>query len=258
MRRRNKRLPVKAASPVGRRGDPLGAARLHRSLDRQQVAQREGAMRKRARKAAEPKDKSRTVVGRLKPEQTPEAATAEMTVEGVGHNVVTAAEFSKCFYSEPDLTELMVAQTLAIEAVHKGDLKGAEALLSAQAGTLNAIFTNMAFQSYKAKIFDHADRYMRLALKAQSQCRATCETLAVLKNPPVFARQANIASGAQLVNNGTIQQPSRAGNLETGQIELLEQEHGERLDLGSAGTAGAGDKALATVGAFDRPADRGR
>jgi hypothetical protein len=30
-------------------------------------------------------------------------------------------------------------------------------------------------------------------MKAQGQCRATCETLAVLKNPPVFARQANIA-----------------------------------------------------------------
>ena len=77
----------------------------------------------------------------------PEAAAAEMAVEGVGHNVVAAAEFSKCFYSEPDLTELMTAQMLAIEVVHKGDLKGAEALLSAQAGTLDAIFAHMAFQS---------------------------------------------------------------------------------------------------------------
>ena len=37
-----------------------------------------------------------------------------------------------------------------------------------------------------------AETYMRLALKAQSQCRATLETLANIKNPPtVFARQAN-------------------------------------------------------------------
>jgi hypothetical protein len=35
---------------------------------------------------------------------------------------------------------------------------------------------------------------MRLALRAQGQCRATLETLAVMKSPPtVFARQANIA-----------------------------------------------------------------
>ena len=39
---------------------------------------------------------------------------------------------------------------------------------------------------------------MRIALKAQSQCRATLETLAAVKNlPVVFARQANIAQGPQ-------------------------------------------------------------
>ncbi len=53
-----------------------------------------------------------------------------------------------------------------------------------------------------AEHMDHLDRYLRLALKAQSQCRATLETLATIKNPPaVFARQANIAHGPQQVNN---------------------------------------------------------
>jgi hypothetical protein len=42
---------------------------------------------------------------------------------------------------------------------------------------------------------------MRLALKAQSQCRATLETLAQIKNPPVvLARQANIAQGRPSVS----------------------------------------------------------
>ena len=51
------------------------------------------------------------------------------------------------------------------------------------------------------------ERYMRLALKAQGQCRATLETLAAIKNPPVvFARQANFANGPQQVNNN----PTRA------------------------------------------------
>jgi hypothetical protein len=45
--------------------------------------------------------------------------------------------------------------------------------------------------------------YLRLALKAQNQCRMTLETLATIKNPPaVFAKQANIAHGPQQVNNG--------------------------------------------------------
>jgi hypothetical protein len=37
--------------------------------------------------------------------------------------------------------------------------------------------------------------------RAGHQCRATVETLALSKNPPVFARQANIAHGPQQVNN---------------------------------------------------------
>jgi hypothetical protein len=45
---------------------------------------------------------------------------------------------------------------------------------------------------------------MRLALKAQSQCRATIETLAEIKNPqPVaFVQQADVAHGPQQINNG--------------------------------------------------------
>ncbi len=48
-----------------------------------------------------------------------------------------------------------------------------------------------------------AELYLRLALKAQGQCRATLETLAVIKNPTAltFVKQANIAHGPQQVNN---------------------------------------------------------
>src|SRR4029453_2242161 len=51
---------------------------------------------------------------------------------------------------------------------------------------------------------------LRIGLRAQSQCRATSETLAALKNPAsvAFVRQANIAHGPQQVNNST-HAPSR-------------------------------------------------
>ena len=36
----------------------------------------------------------------------------------------------------------------------------------------------------------HRDAFMRIALKAQNQCRMTLETLATINNPPlVFANQ---------------------------------------------------------------------
>ena len=46
--------------------------------------------------------------------------------------------------------------------------------------------------------------YLRLALEAQTQCRATIQTLFEIKNPqPVaFVRQENIANRPQQVNNG--------------------------------------------------------
>jgi hypothetical protein len=101
---------------------------------------------------------------------------------------------------------------------------------------------------------------MRLALKAQTQCRATLETLALLKNPtPVaFVRQANIGQAVQ-VNNA----PSAAGNesrareIESTQSKLLEGQHGKRLDTGTAGTASGADPQLATLGKVDGP-DHGR
>jgi hypothetical protein len=64
-------------------------------------------------------------------------------------------------------------------------------------------------------------------MKAQSQCRATLETLAAIKaGPVVIARQANIAHGPQQVNNGVAannaQTPARAEQLESAKSELLE------------------------------------
>jgi len=41
-----------------------------------------------------------------------------------------------------------------------------------------------------------AETDMRLALRSQSQSRATIETLATIKNPPtVYAKQVNLANG---------------------------------------------------------------
>lgn len=55
-----------------------------------------------------------------------------------------------------------------------------EQVMKAQAARLNALFVELAGRSAKASTANYleaADRYMRLALKAQSQCRATLEAL---------------------------------------------------------------------------------
>jgi hypothetical protein len=147
-----------------------------------------------------------------------------------------------------------------IEVANDGNLKRAEAMLTTQAHTLDAIFNNLARRAINAEYMDHLDRYLRLALRAQSQCRATLETLATIKNPPpvAFVRQANIAHGPQQVNNNSsalANPPSRARENSSSQNKLLEEQHGERLDTRAAGTTGNADPAMAAVGAIDRTPD---
>jgi hypothetical protein len=120
---------------------------------------------------------------------------------------------------------------------------------------LNTIFTELTRRAMlnMGEYLDATDRYLRLALKAQGQCRATFETLAAIKNPPtVFARQANIAQGPQQINNGV--PLARAGISESLPNGLLEA-HGERLDIGATDSASSGDPAVAPVGALNRPAN---
>ncbi len=141
-----------------------------------------------------------------------------------------------------------------VAAVGGGNMAGPEGLLTAQAFTLNTIFAELSRRAAvnMGEYINAAERYMRLALKAQAQCRATVETLAAMKNPPVvFARQANIANGPQQVNNGVGAAAPRAENQQSMPSKLLEANSGagERLDGGAAGAAIGSDPPLETVGA---------
>lgn len=141
------------------------------------------------------------------------------------------------------------------DKAHGGDLHRAESMLVAQAHTLDAIFHKLAMRADSASAIPQFEAALKMALRAQSQCRATLETLATIKNPPhvAFVKQANIAHGPQQVNNGV----SRTQESENPPTELfgLSDETGQRLDFGTTGAAGASDPAMATVEAVHRPED---
>jgi hypothetical protein len=207
-----------------------------------------------------PTGTSKMIVNAMKQGQRPAARMSEMMVGGLASNAATAVAFSKMFEAL-DLGECVAALVTATESVKGGDLAGLEATLTAQVVTLNAMFTQLAHQSSTMANAEQIDRYTRLALEAQGQCRATVETLALMRNPPmVFAKQANIAHGPQHVNNGTppasLSAPSScAGNQKSEPIKLLEAA-GERMDFGTTNTAGGGDQAMAPVGTVNRATNR--
>lgn len=89
-------------------------------------------------------------------------------------------------------------------AVQRGDLAHAEAMLINQASALQALFVRLSERAIEQTHMPNLEGFMRLALRAQSQCRATLETLSAIKNPPViYAKQVNQTTGPQQINNGT-------------------------------------------------------
>ncbi len=216
--------------------------------------------------AAEPAaavvSKSRRLEVFRKPDETEDRAVAGMVGRGLVTNASTVLRFEQ--HEHGDLSLMDMARELRDQgqAVNRGDLSALERLLTAQALSLNAIFGELAriAQCNIYKVPEVADRYLRLALKAQSQSRATVETLATIKNPPVFARQMNVAHGPQQVNNGVALTSTPAstypGETAFGQTELLEGlTHGRtQLDTRATATAGRAHQDLAAVETVNWPA----
>lgn len=134
---------------------------------------------------------------------------------------------------ELSVVDLMESLKDNIDELRAGDMTHAEAMLFSQAHALQAIFLDMALRAAKNSQPELREANLRLALKAQNQSRMTLETLATIKNPPVvIARQANLSSGPQQVNNSVA--PLHAGRAHAGNRP--------------ASSPGGADSCLETVG----------
>lgn len=180
---------------------------------------------------------------------------ADFGLSAVGKNAVTAAFYGNQTLPQPmALTESVEATQDKVKAVRDGCMDEPEALLVAQSQTLDAIFNSLAQRALLNITGGHTDaaeKYLRLALKAQSQCRTTVEALNEIKFPksPTFIRQQNIA-GQQQVNNGPELRAHEKDITPTN--ELLGHQHGKRLDLGAQAAASGADPLMATLGQVDR------
>lgn len=156
-----------------------------------------------------------------------DAISRRWTARAMSQPEVTAAAVIQEFHNVIDVNALVNEIREQVAEVHRGDMKRPEAMLTAQAHALDLLFCALARRSHansNSGYLDAAEKYLRLALKAQSQCRTTLETLAEIKNPrPVaFVKQANIAHGPQQVNNATATESvPHAGKIENQSNELL-------------------------------------
>lgn len=138
----------------------------------------------------------------LRPNETANEAMARVTTtpECLSASVLTLCQN----IDRAQITELAGELERQTAAIHKDDMGRAESMLIAQAHTLDGLFARLANNALTAGHLDVFERYMRLALKAQNQTRATLQTLAELKTPKqvAFVKQTNIGNQLQ-VNNGS-------------------------------------------------------
>ena len=197
--------------------------------------------------------------------QSPARVLAEVALSSVCQNAYTARLFSNGLFGCDQSIDFGEAIEILRDAecnAKGNDLSRLEGMLASQSIALDSIFNSLARRASLnlGSNLKVADTYLRLALKAQSQCRTTVEALAEIKNPKsvAFVRQANIAQGHQQVNNGIADSRSGASDFVNSPNELLEQQHGERVDTRTKGTAIGIDPAMATVETIDRPKNRSR
>jgi len=155
---------------------------------------------------------------------------AGLATGGIGNSAMLISAFS-VKYGDLSLTECMAAMAENILSVHKGDLHSIETTLTAQISALDMVFLNLALRAQENNNVNTFDKLMKLALKAQGQCRSTAQTLADIKNPKPYIQ--NNKAHYQQVNNACPPNSREKRNLTN---ELLENDNEEWLDQGKKET----------------------
>ena len=196
-----------------------------------------------------------TLTVHTKPDENEAVALARTVLRPTVQGAATLCKFNQEL-GEIDLTQLVERLSAQAKLVNDGMLERGEAMLTVQAHTLDAIFNALARRAAlnMGEYMGACETYLKLALRAQAQCRASWEAIANIKNPPLagYVKQANIAHGHQQVNNASAPDTPRARETENPPTQLLEQNDGERLDFGTTPTTGATDTTMETVGTIDR------
>jgi hypothetical protein len=187
--------------------------------------------------------------------EDPELTLARTTLAPYITNANVAVCFAQgIFGGVLPLDPLVTALTEGAKRVNANDMADVEATLFSQATALNIMFAELSRRSANnmGTNLQTSELYLRMAFKAQNQCRMTLETLSNIKNPPVvYAKQANIANGPQQVNNGSMPRAHAEGN-QNQPNKLLEQSNEQRMDNGTQSTAGSGNPPMEAVAAVNR------
>ena len=184
-------------------------------------------------------------------EQNDNERYAKISLTASTMSAVLTDAFTKKLFPSSEIVDVANVLSKKISDIQDGDIKPIEAMLIAQAQALQTMFVSLGREAVGKTQLNQYTAFMNLALKAQSQSRATIQALIELKYPKqaTFVKQANIAHGHQQVNNGTnTHARAHAKEKDNQPNELIEVNNGSTtMDSRTAQTSISKDKAMATV-----------
>lgn len=139
-------------------------------------------------------------------DETDDQATARELLDPSARHSLTVLPYIGCAVGKtfplPNAAEFADAIKASADDAQKGELSFASRTLTAQALALDAIFGEFSRRA-ALNMNNHleaAERYMRLALKAQANSRATMEALAKLHQPrEQIVRHVQVNEGGQAI-----------------------------------------------------------
>jgi len=206
---------------------------------------------KKATEKGKAKDPSAITVQQNKDESEARAIARTAICPSL-QSALTIRDYGKSI-GELELMSLVDELRLQIGQAVGGNLERAEAMLTSQAHALDAVFSNLARRAISAEYLSSFDTYLKLGLRAQSQCRATWESLAVIKNPVgrAYVGQANFAQNQQINNEARSSRTREKKKTPNELLENKEHEPDKWLDRRAPEEAIGADSDLETVGEID-------
>lgn len=214
-----------------------------------------------------PAEKSESAA--LPPPKKPYRSASESAIHPSVTSSLTRTRFLQKTVDADELLEHAKMIQQRARDVSAGNMSLPEEMLLAQAMSLDMIFNHLA-QRGADNIGTHlptVETYMRMALKAQSQCSATLRVLGELRAPRsvmfIKEQQNNVAHGHQQVNNhapvtsAVTTHVRREPVTPTNEL-LAENSHAEEMDLRTACSPGRSHPDMAAVGGIDRPENGAR
>ena len=171
---------------------------------------------------------------------------AKVSLSASYMGAIISDSFTSTILPKAELADVVSALTDKITIIQDGDMKPIEAMLISQAHALQTMFVTLGRMAASKTQLAQYTAFMNMALKAQSQSRATIQALVELKYPKqaTFVKQANIANGHQQVNNAT---NTHAKENQSSQNKLMEAQANEWLDNRKTTTPSSTNQAMATL-----------